>query len=61
MSHDAKRIGIRVGDPAPPFELAGTSAHAGVVREQPKSRYRLADYRGRPVLLSFFSAAFTPT
>jgi peroxiredoxin len=41
--------------------LTGTSARAGVVREQPKSRYRLEDYRGRSVLLVFFSAAFTPT
>ncbi|MBV8951538.1 MAG: hypothetical protein JOZ99_11730 [Actinobacteria bacterium] len=61
MDHDATRTGLREGDLAPPFDLTGTSARAGAVREQPKSRYRLEDFRGRPVLLVFFSAAFTPT
>ena len=50
-----------MGDAAPTFELTGTSAQAGVVLERPRSRYRLSDYAGRPVLLVFFSAAFTPT
>jgi peroxiredoxin len=61
MTDDVTRTGLREGDVAPTFELTGTSARAGVVREQPKSRYRLEDYRGRSVLLVFFSAAFTPT
>jgi peroxiredoxin len=61
MTDNVTRTGLRESDPAPEFELTGTSARAGAVREQPKSRYRLADYRGRPVLLVFFSAAFTPT
>ena len=58
---DSQFIDLHVGDLAPEFELTGTSARAGAVREQPQSRYRLTDFRGRPVLLSFFSAAFTPT
>ncbi len=61
MTDNVTRTGLRQGDVAPPFELTGTSERAGVVRELPKSRYRLDDYRGRPVLLVFFSAAFTPT
>jgi peroxiredoxin len=55
------RTGLKPGDPAPDFELPGTSEQAGVHREKPKSRYNLSSYRGRPVLLVFFSAAFTPT
>ena len=61
MGDDVTRSGLREGDEAPDFELTGTSARAGEVREKPKSKYRLSDYRGRPVLLVFFSAAFTPT
>ena len=53
------RSGLCVGSPAPVFELTGTSNHAGQVNERPK--YNLEDYRGQPVLLVFFSAAFTPT
>ena len=55
------RSGLGVGDKAPDFELAGSSEQAGVLREKPKHRYRLSDYRGQEVLLIFFSAAFTPT
>jgi peroxiredoxin len=58
---DATRTGLHEGEIAPDFELTGTSRRAGLVREYPKSRYRLEDYRGQPVLLVFFSAAFTPT
>ena len=61
MTDDVTRSGLREGDVAPLFDLAGTSAKAGVTREKPKSRYRLEDHRGQPVLLVFFSAAFTPT
>jgi peroxiredoxin len=61
MTDNVTRSGLREGDVAPGLELTGTSARAGLVREHPKSRYRLDDYRGRPVLLAFFSAAFTPT
>lgn len=61
MTDNVTRTGLREGEIAPAFALAGTSERAGAVREQPKSRYRLDDYHGRPVLLVFFSAAFTPT
>jgi peroxiredoxin len=61
MTADVTRTGLRDGDLAPDFELTGTSRRAGLVREFPKPRYRLEDYRGLPVLLVFFSAAFTPT
>lgn len=53
------RSDLREGSEAPLFELVGTSMYAGQINERP--RYRLQDYRGRPVLLVFFSAAFTPT
>jgi hypothetical protein len=55
------RSDLGPGDPAPDFELPGTSEQAGVHREKPKRRYRLSDYRDQHVLLVFFSAAFTPT
>ncbi len=41
---------IRVGDPAPPFELRGTGDRT----------YRLADYRGAGVILAFYPGDFTP-
>jgi thioredoxin-dependent peroxiredoxin len=40
----------REGDPAPEFELPGTGG----------STYRLADYRGRKVVLVFYPGDFTP-
>lgn len=53
------RSHLRAGSEAPLFELTGTSEHAGQANE--RITYRLQDYQGRPVLLVFFSAAFTPT
>jgi thioredoxin-dependent peroxiredoxin len=41
---------VGVGDPAPEFELPGTSGRT----------YRLADYRGRWVILAFYPGDFTP-
>jgi peroxiredoxin Q/BCP len=41
---------VGVGDPAPGFELPGTDGHT----------YRLADYRGRWVILAFYPGDFTP-
>lgn len=38
------------GDPAPEFELPGTGGKV----------YRLADYRGRKVILTFYPGDFTP-
>jgi peroxiredoxin len=61
MTQQATRSGLREGDIAPDFVLTGTSRRAGEVRERPKSQYQVRDYRGQPVLLLFFSAAFTPT
>lgn len=55
------RSGLRVGDMAPRFELPGTSEKAGAIIKHFKDKYRLEDYLGQPVLLIFFSAAFTPT
>lgn len=43
-------MSVGVGDPAPPFELAGTGGQ----------RYTLADYRGRPVVLVFYPGDDTP-
>jgi thioredoxin-dependent peroxiredoxin len=40
----------RVGDEAPDFELAGTESR----------NYRLADYRGRELILAFYPGDFTP-
>src|SRR3954470_13985269 len=43
----------RVGDPAPQFDLEG-------VPSVPGGRYRLADQRGRVVVLAFYPGDFTP-
>jgi thioredoxin-dependent peroxiredoxin len=40
----------REGDPAPDFELPGTGGKT----------YRLADYRGRKLVLAFYPGDFTP-
>jgi peroxiredoxin Q/BCP len=40
---------LKVGDPAPDFELPGTGGET----------YRLADYRGRKVVLAFYPGDFT--
>jgi thioredoxin-dependent peroxiredoxin len=42
---------LNVGDPAPDFELPGTG----------EKTYRLADYRGRKLVLAFYPGDFTPT
>jgi peroxiredoxin Q/BCP len=47
------RMVPRVGDPAPQFELEG-------VPPAPGGRYRLADQRGRVVVLAFYPGDFTP-
>ena len=41
---------IKVGEPAPDFELRGTGDRA----------YRLGDYRGRWLVLAFYPGDFTP-
>lgn len=41
---------LKPGDPAPDFELPGTGGRT----------YRLADYRGRKVVLAFYPGDFTP-
>lgn len=41
---------VNVGDPAPPFELAGAGGRT----------HRLSDYRGRWVILAFYPGDFTP-
>jgi thioredoxin-dependent peroxiredoxin len=41
---------LRIGDEAPDFELAGTGGHV----------HRLADYRGRSLILAFYPGDFTP-
>ena len=43
----AQQLGA--GDPAPAFELPGTDGNT----------HRLADYRGRTVVLAWFTKAFT--
>lgn len=40
---------VDVGDPAPDFDLPGTG----------EKRYRLADYRGRKLVLAFYPGDFT--
>jgi peroxiredoxin Q/BCP len=40
---------LAAGDPAPPFELAGSDGNT----------HRLADYAGRTVALAWFPKAFT--
>jgi peroxiredoxin Q/BCP len=42
---------LNVGDRAPDFELPGTGGKT----------YRLADYRGRKLVLAFYPGDFTPT
>jgi peroxiredoxin Q/BCP len=42
---------LNAGDPAPDFDLEGTGGR----------RYRLADYRGRKLVLAFYPGDFTPT
>jgi len=42
---------LNVGDPAPDFELPGTGGRT----------YRLADYRGRKLVIAFYPGDFTPT
>jgi peroxiredoxin Q/BCP len=42
---------LNVGDPAPDFELPGTG----------DKTYRLADYRGRKLVIAFYPGDFTPT
>jgi thioredoxin-dependent peroxiredoxin len=43
--------GPKDGDPAPEFELPGSGSRT----------YRLADYRGKGVILAFYPGDFTPT
>ena len=45
-----RRVELKVGDQAPPFTLAGSDGRT----------YRLADYRGKQVVvLAWFAKAFT--
>ncbi len=48
---------LNVGDEAPDFALKATRLQDG---EQKKCVFRLSDHRGRPVVLAFTMAAFTP-
>jgi peroxiredoxin len=41
---------LKVGDPAPEFQLKGTN----------KTEFKLSDQRGKNVVLNFFPAAFSP-
>jgi peroxiredoxin len=50
---------IKVGEPAPDFELTATGDTAG--KGGPRKKIKLSDYRGKKnVVLAFFPAAFTP-
>lgn len=42
-------VELKVGDPAPPFDLAGSDGR----------RHKLSDYKGRTVVLAWFAKAFT--
>ena len=42
-------VELKVGDPAPPFELPGSDGKT----------YKLADYKGKVVVLAWFAKAFT--
>jgi len=46
---------LRVGDPAPPFDLDGVDGATGEV-----GRYRLADFAGAPLIVAFYPADNTP-
>lgn len=48
---------LNVGDEAPDFALKATRLERG---KQKKCTFRLSDHRGRPVVLAFTMAAFTP-
>jgi peroxiredoxin len=48
-------MALAVGDVAPDFELDGTDG-----RQDGRRRYRLADYRGRPVVVVFYPGDDTP-
>jgi peroxiredoxin len=48
--NDTHRV-LRPGTPAPEFELAGTPGG---------KKYRLSSYRGRPVVLAFYPADWSP-
>ncbi len=50
---------LKVGEPAPDFEMTATGDNAGKVG--PQKKIRLSDYRGKKnVVLAFYPAAFTP-
>ncbi len=46
---------LKVGDPAPDFEITGATRH-GVLKDP----VRLSDYRGETVVLAYFYKARTP-
>jgi thioredoxin-dependent peroxiredoxin len=48
-------VSVRVGDPAPDFDLAGTDGTAEGTRS-----YSLTELRGRPVVLVFYPADNSP-
>jgi peroxiredoxin Q/BCP len=48
-------MSVKVGDAAPDFELDGTDG-----TEAGRRRYRLTDYRGRPVVVVFYPGDDTP-
>jgi peroxiredoxin len=50
---------LKVGEPAPDFEMTATGDNAG--KGGPRKKVRLSDYRGKKnVVLAFYPAAFTP-